>query len=1013
MASQKAPLEGRRLVGPQGHGAPLLTASQTVEPALTPENLNALIKSSGANWTAGETSMSKLSLEERRARLGFSEAPLPREGRAAAQMAASTFTLPALLDWRNNGGNFVTAVRDQGACGSCWAFGSTAALESKALITANTPGVDLDLSEQVVLTCSGEGSCGGGWLVDNFFVDNGAPPEACYPYSAKDSICSDAAANWKKVAYKAQNYTWIIPYGTQNTAAALKGALNTFGPLVVTYAVYSDFYNYTSGVYTHTSGGLVGYHAVSLVGYDDAAGCFIVKNSWGGNWGEDGFFRIAYSEVTGDTDFGYEALAYGPTTSSLGSAIIAPRDGEGVGGVSKTITGVATSAIGAALQRVDVSTDGGTSWSAADSTSPWNYSWTLPPEGAYEILTRAVDGAGHEEAAGGGITVYVDHTMPSSNISLPLNGAVISGLGCTIAGTASDGTGSGIKKVEVSTDGGATWSLATGARNWTFVWTPPAIGGYVIKSRTTDMADNIETACPSVAVNAIWPTSSITAPLAGATISASPVTITGTAVDNSGAGILRVEVSIDGGKTWATAAGTTDWSYGWNLPPRTESDFAIKSRATDMAGNIEVVGSGITVIVDNAGPAASPQPTWVAQTGSPDYDILLAVTTDKQGNAYTAGYSQGQRAGTGLPFEDLVVAKYDAGGARLWVRTMQAVKTGGGYAEPYGIGVDGIGNVYVGGQVWGALEGASYSGCQGTDSCYADNFVVKFDMWGNRNWTKEWGTIDADQSYQNCLAVDSLGNSYFQGVAFDDAAFTSGVYITKLDTNGSIIWKKSVPAQSATPYGIALDAANNIYASGEILWQSFDGLEYAGGQSDIYIIKYDQAGNIIWKDTQGSKDIERGLDVCVDQGGNSYVAGFTYGGLDGSINSGDLDLVLIKYDRDGNKVWSRQMGTVSGEMALSVDTDPAGNICVIGWSFGDLDGNACHGATDMVFLKFDTNGNKLWSSEIGTSDYENGMSIAVDRTGNIYGAGNTHATLGAASAGSSDFALVKMPPGAV
>jgi len=68
--------------------------------------------------------------------------------------------LPSAFDWRNvNGGNYVTPVRDQGNCGSCWAFATTGALESKALITFNWPGKSLNLSEQIVLSCSGAGNC--------------------------------------------------------------------------------------------------------------------------------------------------------------------------------------------------------------------------------------------------------------------------------------------------------------------------------------------------------------------------------------------------------------------------------------------------------------------------------------------------------------------------------------------------------------------------------------------------------------------------------------------------------------------------------------------------------------------------------------------------------------------------------------------------------------------------------------------------------------------------------------
>ena len=123
------------------------------------------LKMRGARWAAGENSMTRLSPAEQQKRLGlipsFKTGGEPNLSLEALEQAP-LLDLPASLDWRNNGGNFVTPVRDQGGCGSCWAFASTAGLESSALIANQTPGKDLNLSEQVLISCGGEGSCGGG-----------------------------------------------------------------------------------------------------------------------------------------------------------------------------------------------------------------------------------------------------------------------------------------------------------------------------------------------------------------------------------------------------------------------------------------------------------------------------------------------------------------------------------------------------------------------------------------------------------------------------------------------------------------------------------------------------------------------------------------------------------------------------------------------------------------------------------------------------------------------------------
>ena len=108
---------------------------------------------------------------------------------------------PPSLDWRNNGGNFVTPVRNQGGCGSCWAFATTAALESSVLRAENTPGVDLNLSEQVLISCGSSGgndagSCSGGYIsyASDYIRNTGLPLETCYPYTGETAAAAAPVA---------------------------------------------------------------------------------------------------------------------------------------------------------------------------------------------------------------------------------------------------------------------------------------------------------------------------------------------------------------------------------------------------------------------------------------------------------------------------------------------------------------------------------------------------------------------------------------------------------------------------------------------------------------------------------------------------------------------------------------------------------------------------------------------------------------------------------------------------
>jgi len=289
------------------------------------------------------------------------------------------------------------------------------------------------------------------------------------------------------------------------------------------------------------------------------------------------------------------------------SAITAPLAGEFVGGTEYTVTGTADDGAGSGVQGVEVSTDGGVTWNPASGTDTWSYTWTLPADGAYNIISRASDLTSNTESPGSGVTVTVDRTPPSSTVTYPSDGELFGGSSvCTITGTADDATGSGVSSVEVSTDGGLTWNAAAGTGTWSYSWTITSDGTFTVRSRAADVAGNVETpaAGVTVTVDATPPASSVTAPAAGELVGGTQYyTVTGTADDGSGSGVATVEVSTDGGGTWDNATGTSAWSYTWTLP--VDGVYTIMSRATDVAGNTETPGPGVTVTVDTTPPAGS------------------------------------------------------------------------------------------------------------------------------------------------------------------------------------------------------------------------------------------------------------------------------------------------------------------------------------------------------------------------------------------------------------------------
>lgn len=299
----------------------IIFSTATVVSADKLDTIRAAISKKGARWVAGETSVSKLTDSEKKRRLGLktpTETDLiaPEMDRIVS-LDAPLAEVPATLDWRANGGYYVTPVKNQGSCGSCWAFATAAALESYNLIKDNTPGFDDNRAEEILLSCSGAGSCDGGYpsSASSYIRDTGLPPESYFPYTSSrtDDKCSNALPGWSTETAKIDAWIYITTYSA--SVSAMKEALNTYGPLVTTFDVCDDFYSYTGGVYEYANGGKLGGHAVLLVGYTDdesvdGGGYFIVKNSWGTGWGEGGYFNIAYSQVNSPVYFGKWTIAY-------------------------------------------------------------------------------------------------------------------------------------------------------------------------------------------------------------------------------------------------------------------------------------------------------------------------------------------------------------------------------------------------------------------------------------------------------------------------------------------------------------------------------------------------------------------------------------------------------------------------------------------------------------------------------------------------------------------------------
>jgi C1A family cysteine protease len=264
-----------------------------VEQKMTIEEMRMEIERTGKTFEVGLTSVSGKKIKDL---CGLVEPKDWRETGVFDGGCPYEVTLPSSFDLRDTGK--VSGIRNQGSCGSCWAFGTLASYEGAILFDG---GANEDLSEQFLLDCNSHGyDCDGGWYVFDELT-GGVPKESCYPYVAYEQSCKTSCTDY----YPLSAWYYVGTSSGVPSTTDIKNAIYTHGVVAVAVYVDSYFQSYTSGVFNNTASGSPN-HAVALVGWDDSNSCWIMKNSWGTGWGESGYMRIGY----GCQQIGY-AAAYG------------------------------------------------------------------------------------------------------------------------------------------------------------------------------------------------------------------------------------------------------------------------------------------------------------------------------------------------------------------------------------------------------------------------------------------------------------------------------------------------------------------------------------------------------------------------------------------------------------------------------------------------------------------------------------------------------------------------------
>lgn len=424
---------------------------------------------------------------------------------------------------------------------------------------------------------------------------------------------------------------------------------------------------------------------------------------------------------------------------------------------------------------------------------------------------------------------------------------------------------------------------------------------------------------------------------------------------------------------------------------------------------------------------------WVRQMGGTSFNNGSSIVLDAAGNVYTTGSFQGTAdfdPGVGVfnltavGAGDVFISKLDAAGNFIWAKQMGGMTVDEGRS----ITVDAVGNVYTTGHFTGTADfDPGTSSYNLTAVADMDIFISKLDPMGNFVWAKQMGASSFDIG--QAIEVDAVGNVYTTGFFYNTVDFDPGVgtynlsatsghdmFILKLNTTGDFVWARQMGG-STVHFGLDLkvDASGNIYSTGHFRETvDFDpGIGVynltSAGEQDVFVHKLDPSGNFVWtKQFEGTGN-DGGQSLAVDASGNVYTTGYFQGtadfdpgtGVFDFTSVGDADIFVSKLDPSGDFVWAKQLSGSSFAVGSAITVGTTGDVYVSGAFMDTVDFDAgtgtfnltSTGGIDVFIHKMDGAGGFEWAMQMGSTDFDEALSIAVDAAGQVYTTGYFQGTV--------------------
>jgi len=421
-------------------------------------------------------------------------------------------------------------------------------------------------------------------------------------------------------------------------------------------------------------------------------------------------------------------------------------------------------------------------------------------------------------------------------------------------------------------------------------------------------------------------------------------------------------------------AQTPTWQWAKSAGGSTGDDWG-NSVASDDSGNVYVTGIfqsatitfGTTTLTNGGSGGlflvkydASGNVLWVRSAAGNFGSAGHSVSTDTFGNVLVTGFFGSDNITFGTTtltnnsptgYWDMFIVKYDASGNALWAKNAGGTSDDGGQS----VSTDAAGNVFVIGWFNSATISVGTTTLTNVNTNNTrDIFIVKYDASGNQLWAKRAGGTSIDIPFS--ASSDASGNVLIIGffysptITFETTTLTNGggsdIFIVKYSASGNVLWARSaVGTSNDEGVSISTDASDNVFVTGLFLSNAITfgttTLTNAGG-GDIFIVKYDSSGDVLWAKSAGGNSADIGFGVSTDTSGNVLVTGLfggatiTFGNTTlTNTSSGFEDIFLVKYDASGNELWAKSAGGASSDAAYGVSTtQDGGSVFITGTFYG-------------------------------------------------------------------------------